>query len=139
MCDYSLHAVKTRDAKVGDKLITHQFPSGLTTGLCDPADMETAVCLRPGTELSFDIPLSTRSGTIFNRKKKYTAGVGVFCQINLDEHNMHHDALEMPNGDRVLINSLEENQNLTVLQLPAQAQPAKPEKVEEQERLESVS
>jgi hypothetical protein len=28
MCDYSLHNVKTRHAKVGDKLMTRQFDSG---------------------------------------------------------------------------------------------------------------
>ena len=31
MCDYSLHNVRTRPAEVGDKLITHSFPTG--TGL----------------------------------------------------------------------------------------------------------
>ena len=36
MCDYSLHNVKTRRAKVGDKLTTHQFYSGMR-GFCAPA------------------------------------------------------------------------------------------------------
>ena len=52
MCDYSLHNVKTRPAKVGDKLITRQFHSG-TTGFSAPEDASMAVCVLPGTELSF--------------------------------------------------------------------------------------
>ena len=42
MCDYSLHHVKTRPAKVGDKLITHRFGSG-TTGFSAPEDIGVAV------------------------------------------------------------------------------------------------
>ena len=42
MCDYSLHNVKTRPAKVGDKLITRQFHSG-TTGFSAPEDASMAV------------------------------------------------------------------------------------------------
>ena len=39
MCDYSLHNVKTRPAKVGDKLTTRQFGLG-TRGFCAPEDSE---------------------------------------------------------------------------------------------------
>ena len=52
MCDYSLQNVKTRPAKVGDKLLTRRFPSG-TAGFCAPEDIHVAVCLLPGTELAF--------------------------------------------------------------------------------------
>ena len=52
MSDYSLHNVKSRPAKVGDKLTTRQFHSG-TTGFSAPEDKSVAVCLLPGTELSF--------------------------------------------------------------------------------------
>jgi hypothetical protein len=37
MCDYSLHNVKSRPAKIGDKLTTHFFQSG-TRGFCAPED-----------------------------------------------------------------------------------------------------
>ena len=37
MCDYSLHNVKSRPAKVGDKLTTRQFDS-FTTGFAAPED-----------------------------------------------------------------------------------------------------
>ena len=35
MCDYSLHHVKSRPAKVGDKLTTHNFNTG-TCGFAAP-------------------------------------------------------------------------------------------------------
>jgi len=52
MCDYSLQNVKTRPAKVGDKLVTRRFSSG-TSGFAAPEDVNVAVCVLPGTELSF--------------------------------------------------------------------------------------
>ena len=35
MCDFSLHAVRSRPAKVGDRLSTRMFNAG-TTGFCAP-------------------------------------------------------------------------------------------------------
>src|SRR5260370_2664327 len=52
MCDFSLHNVKSRPAKVGDKLTTHNFNTG-TCGFAAPEDSTTAVCILPGTELAF--------------------------------------------------------------------------------------
>ena len=53
MCDYSLHNnVKSRPAKVGDKLTTRDFGTGTPEDLCI-RDKRVAVCLMPGTELSF--------------------------------------------------------------------------------------
>src|SRR6516162_2930861 len=52
MCDYSLHYIKTRPAKVGDKLTTRDFRTG-TRGFAAPEDSSVAVCVLPGTELSF--------------------------------------------------------------------------------------
>jgi hypothetical protein len=52
MCDYSLHHVKSRPAKVGDKLTTRNFHTG-TRGFASPDDRTTAVCILPGTELAF--------------------------------------------------------------------------------------
>ena len=39
MCDYSLHNVKSRPAKVGDKLATRNFGTG-TRGFSAPEDFE---------------------------------------------------------------------------------------------------
>src|SRR5271155_333467 len=52
MCDFSLHNVKSRPAKVGDKLTTRNFGTG-TRGFAALEDASVAVCLLPGTELSF--------------------------------------------------------------------------------------
>jgi hypothetical protein len=52
MCDYSLQHVKSRPAKVGDKLTTINFRTG-TRGFAAPEDSTTAVCILPGTELAF--------------------------------------------------------------------------------------
>jgi hypothetical protein len=52
MCDYSLHSVRSRPAKIGDKLITKDFGTG-TRGFAPVTDANTAVCVLPGTELAF--------------------------------------------------------------------------------------
>ena len=52
MCDYSLEHVKSRPAKVGDKLTTRNFLLG-TRGFSASEDASVAVCVLPGTELSF--------------------------------------------------------------------------------------
>ena len=52
MCDFSLHHVKSRPAKVGDTLRTTNFNTG-TRGFAAPQDSTTAVCILPGTELAF--------------------------------------------------------------------------------------
>ena len=52
MCDYSLQHVRSRPAKVGDKLTTRDFGTG-TRGFAASEDAGVAVCVLPGTELSF--------------------------------------------------------------------------------------
>ena len=52
MCDYSLHSIKSRSAKVGDKLTTRDFGTG-TRGFAASEDVGVAVCVLPGTELAF--------------------------------------------------------------------------------------
>jgi len=53
MCDFSLHSVRSRSAKVGDRLVTHDFGTG-TRGFADVDERGVAVCVMPGTELAFD-------------------------------------------------------------------------------------
>jgi hypothetical protein len=45
--------------------------------------------------------------------------VARFRQINMDQPTMHHDALEFPDGQVVLLTSLCDHQHATVLQMPA--------------------
>jgi hypothetical protein len=42
----------------------------------------------------------------------------IFRQINKEKPTTHHDALEFPDGQIVLLHFLEEGQQATVLQLP---------------------
>src|SRR5262245_63136409 len=52
MCDYSLHHVASRPAKVGDKLVTTQFNNSITRGFAAVGEPNVAVCLLPGTEVA---------------------------------------------------------------------------------------
>jgi hypothetical protein len=119
MCDYSLHNVKTRPAKVGDKLTARQFGLG-TRGFCAPEDMNVAVCLLPGTELSFAAEVKCAAYRVFAwRDTVINHKTAIFRQINKDRVAAHHDALEFPDGQIVLLTFLQEGQEATVLQLPA--------------------
>ena len=120
MCDYSLHNVKSRPAKVGDKLTTHNFGTG-TRGFAASEDPSMAVCVLPGTELSFAGEVACVSiGLLPWRKSKVTNyRTAIFRQVNKDYRATHHDALEFPNGQIVLLTHLNEGQQATVLQLPA--------------------
>ena len=53
MCDYSLHHVASRPAKIGDKLVTTQFNHSITRGFAAVGEPNVAVCLLPGTEVAF--------------------------------------------------------------------------------------
>ena len=116
MCDFSLHAVRSRPAKVGDKLTTRMFNLG-TTGFCAPEDEGMAVCLLPCTELSFEDRV--RQATIWPWKGEIGYTTAIFRQVNKNNRCTHHDALEFPNGELVLLTNLVQGQQATVLQLPA--------------------
>ena len=51
MCDYSLHGVASRPARVADKLVTTQFWITTTSTMEEPT---VAVCLLAGTEIVFE-------------------------------------------------------------------------------------
>lgn len=123
MCDYSLHAVSTRPAKIGDKLITSDFSDTLTRGFAAVGEPDVAVCLRPGTELAFEEDVERHYmffQTLFFSKSRWKIRhrTGVFRQINTDNPGTHHDAIEFPNGQTVLVTKLRAGQRATVLQLP---------------------
>ncbi len=119
MCDYSLHLVASRPAKVGETIVATDFAKSITRGFAAVGEPEVAVCLLPGTELAFasDV-VYERAFSLFGRAR---AGhkVARFRQINMDDPNVHHDALEFPNGQMVLITRLIPGQRATVLQMPA--------------------
>lgn len=117
MCDYSLEIYDTRDAKVGDSLVASRFGSG-TTGFTETGHPMVAVCLRPGTELVFEIKPKWYS--IFGWPTQSTSKTARFRRIDPNYTYKHHDALEFPNGKVVMLNDLEEGQKVTVLQLPVE-------------------
>jgi hypothetical protein len=124
MCDYSLHNVKSRPAKVGDKLTTRNFGTG-TRGFAASEDRNVAVCVLPGTELSFANEVTCLGSGLFGwRDKIINHNTAIFRQINKDKMAAHHDALEFPDGQIVLLTGLNEGQQATVLQLPAEPKTA---------------
>ena len=60
----------------------------------------------------------------------------IFRQVNKDNPRTHHDALEFPDGQMVLLTHVLEGQEATVLQLPAQ--PATAAEAKAQERVAHV-
>jgi hypothetical protein len=100
MCDYSLMHVKSRPASVGDKLRTTNFGTG-TRGFAGANDPTTAVCVLPGTELAFDSEIRVY-GAATNTPYK----TAIFRQINREQPHMHHDALELPDGQTLLLTFL---------------------------------
>lgn len=128
MCDYSLHAVDTRPAKVGDKLISTSFTNCFTRGFAGVGEPNVAVCLRPGTELAFerDVEIDHGLGRLLPRLGfgRLQERVARFRKINEDRLDTHHDALEFPSGKIVLVSRLCEGQVASVLQLPAGSHPA---------------
>jgi hypothetical protein len=134
MCDFSLQSTQSRPAKIGDKLTTHNFGTG-TRGFAAPEDLMTAVCLLPGTELAFSKEVAMPTAGFFT-SGKLTIGqtLAVFRQINKQQPQAHHDALEFPDGRIVLLTMLCDGQEATVLQLPA-----RPTTAAEQEAQERVA
>ena len=119
MCDYSLQTVKSRPAKVGEKLKTQHFNT-CTTGFAALEDNDTAVCVLPGTELAFATPVRCiRLGWLRWKVETLPHATAIFRQVNKQKPLTHHDALEFPDGKMVLLNDLFEGQRATVLQLPA--------------------
>ena len=145
MCDYSLHQVATRPAKVEDKLVATKFANSITRGFAAVGEPHVAVCLLPGTELAFDqnVECEPSFGIGILPNKKIGQLLARFRRINMDNAVTHHDALEFPDGQVVLLTRLCDGQRATVLQLPAGGRPASaaqaPETTPEQARTPSLS
>lgn len=122
MCDYSLHSVRSRPARVSDKLVSSAFRNSCTHGFAPAGEPEVAVCLLPGTELAFEKEVTyDRFLGFFPRKTG--ARVARFRHINVDNPQAYHHALEFPDGRIVLVHQLAAGQRATVLQLPSVASP----------------
>jgi hypothetical protein len=122
MCDYSLHVVSSRPAKVGDKLVSSAFERTSTLGFAAVGEPHVAICILPGTELAFES--KPRYGGFFGVfARRAATPVARFRQVNLDNPHTHHDALEFPDGRVVSLQQIVPGQVATVLQLPNQAKP----------------
>lgn len=132
MCDYSLTTVKTRDARVGDKLTTYHFGTGTAGFTPQEAPGDCAVCVKPGTEIAFDKPILSASPLVAESQYK----TAIFRQIAKEVPCAHHDALELPDGITLLLTTLKVDQVATVLQLPAE--PKTEVEAEAQRRLTAV-
>jgi hypothetical protein len=122
MCDYSLHLVASRPATVGDKLVTTDFTRSITRGFSAVGEPDVAVCLLPGTEIAFEEEVQyDRAFSLFG-KARVEHKVARFRQVNMDDPHVHHDALEFPGGQIVMVTRLMPGQRAAVLQLPVTGQ-----------------
>jgi hypothetical protein len=130
MCDYSLHHVASRPARIDDKVVTTTFESSVTRGFAAVVEPDVAVCLLPGTEIAFDenVRCDRAFGILPARKIGYR--LARFRQIDMKNPRTHHDALEFPDGQIVLLTRLSEGQHATILQLPVASHAAKAERPE---------
>jgi hypothetical protein len=116
MCDYSLHAVASRPAEVGETLITTTFHGTSTRGFASVSEPNVAVCMLAGTELAFAANVRYDNRWIWTRSVNFQ--VGKFAEVDPHIPHRHHDAVEFPDGSQVLVTQLCEGQRVTVLQLP---------------------
>ena len=133
MCDYSLHHVASRPAKVRDKLVTTELARSGARGFAAIGELgaklvihdsppQVAVCLLPGTELAFDDEVRyDRAFSLFG-KARVRYKVARFREIYGNDPHVHYDALEFPNGQVLKLRQLVAGQTATVLQLPVATQ-----------------
>jgi hypothetical protein len=113
MCDYCLHHVASRPAKVGDELVSTEFAGSYSRGFAKEVEYERG----------FPLLWTTR---------RIVEEVAQFQRVNASQPEAHHDALQFPSGQIVLVTRLCPGQIATVLQLPASEVNAKLAPVEEE-------
>src|SRR4029450_10991451 len=129
MCDYSLHHVASRPAKVRDKLVTTELARSSTRGFAAVGELgaklvihdtppKVAVRLPPGTELAFDDDVRYERAFSLFGKARVNHKVARFRQIDGNDPHVQHDALEFPDGQVLKLTQLVGGQIATVLQLP---------------------
>ena len=146
MCDYSIQGCKTRDARVGDRLVSGRIrttdAAGWTSskGFYAEGDDGTAVCLRTGTELAFEDDVRWRQSCRWLEGWDHTSSnrTAIFSELDVGR-DYHHDALEFPDGNRVKVAWLSPGQTAIVLQLPATAKHAHAEEGVDGVRLPELS
>ena len=133
MCDYSLHHVASRPAKVSDKLVTMELARSNARGFAAVGELgaklvihdrppNVAVCLLPGTELAFNEEVRYDRAFRLLGKGRIKHKVARFREIEMNDPPLHFDALEFPNGQVLKLSRLVAGQSATVLQLPVATQ-----------------
>jgi hypothetical protein len=133
MCDYSLHHVASRPAKVSDKLVTMELTRSSARGFAAVGELgaklvihdrppNVAVCLLPGTELAFNDEVRYERAFPLLGKGRIKHKVARFREIEMNDPHVHFDALEFPNGQVLKLARLVAGQSATVLQLPVATQ-----------------
>jgi hypothetical protein len=130
MCDYSLAALRTRLAQVGEELVSYRFPTG-SLGLTTPAELEMykpefhgwwssfdasrvpcAVCIPHGSRLTLsDIPERVQQKLGVGAEEQIT-----FIQMSADV-GRHRDGIRFANGQEILLQRLAEGQRARVISL----------------------
>ena len=123
MCDYSLVALRTRLAQVGEELVIYRFPTG-SLGMTTPAELEMykpefhgwwssfdatqvpcAVCIPHGSQLQLsDIPERVQQKLGVGADEEIT-----FIQMSADV-GRHRDGIRFANGQEILLQRLAEGQ-----------------------------
>ena len=114
MRDDSLEHLASRPAKVGDKLVTTNSADRLRAPSAQSASPRSPFVFSLGQSLH----LSARSKPHRDfrlRPRKLGAKLARFRRVNEACRTMHHDALELPSGQVVLLTSLCEAQHATVI------------------------
>jgi hypothetical protein len=94
MCDYSLNAVKTRPANVDDRLTIRMF-GWSTRGFAAAEDRSVAVCLLPGTELSFAEEVRKVHSWPWS-PPTIRHKTAIFRKVNQSNPTVHHDSSNSP-------------------------------------------
>jgi len=105
--------------------LPHAILARATRGFAASEDLSVAVCVLPETELAFAHEIKRLPARLWawhDQVIEHTTAI--FRQINREKMTAHHDALEFPDGQIVLLTSLSEGQQAMVLQLPAEPKTA---------------
>jgi hypothetical protein len=127
MCNYSVYAEATRDAVQGDNLIVRDG------GLFDTANVNVAVCLKPGTEIGFDEPIK-HCGSYRYSNHEWDVPDDFNESVAILGESGNFDVLEFADGSRMLLSNLIAGQKVKVLQLPVSEQSGRTESAQVSER-----
>jgi hypothetical protein len=101
-----------------------EFGDANARGFSAIGEPGVAVCIPPGAELAFDRDVECDHPLAPFPVTGHVGRVARFRRVNPDSPYEHHDALEFPSGEVVLLARLRPGQRAKLLQLPAM--PAKP-------------